>query len=159
MATATILLPLLGAVPDDTNPPELKFNNNTPVYAFDDTTDELVYWDFRCPENFSASLAAIVQCASVSGTLGSIHFGFRVMLVTPNLDTQDMDAENYLATALGSVSATTVAGALRELRAELTETALAGGDYVRVEMRRENTADTHTADVDVRAVALEYTTS
>ena len=167
MATGTILLPILGAVGDATNPPGVGFGGTVgrPYLIFDGTaTIEACHWTFRMPENFdpaSAPVAKIQWSGSTANTLVVQWTGY-VMALTADVDgaadTDSYDTENVVTDAnLG-----TTAKRIQEASLTLTNAdSVAAGDYVSFRLLRDydDTADTLTEDALLWALSLEYTTT
>lgn len=164
MATGTVLLSILGAVPDGTNPPELKFSTSRPYLAFDASTDEIVYWTFRLPANYASSPVLRIEwggSASVT-TSHTVMWGCEVMASTGDTDgALDSDSYDTINTTTDDILGTT---AKRHQSASITLTNFdsgAAGDYVALKFRRDanDAADDLNEDAWLWAVALEYTTS
>ena len=79
---------------DPTNPPGLLYEDGVPKLLFDDTVDEIVRYQFRCPDNYGSSPSLKVSYSMASATSGKVDFDCAVMAVTDG-DSQDMDTESY----------------------------------------------------------------
>jgi len=162
MATATVLLPLLGASLDETNPPGVTWTNQRPKLLFDAATDEIAYWTFRLPADYSSALTLKFQYSMASATSGNVIIACQVMAVT-DADAQDMDTDSY--DTVNTSAATAVpgtAGYLDEISLTLTNAdSAAAGDYVAVKVSRDanNASDTATGDLELWAASIEYTTA
>lgn len=164
MATGTILLPILAAVPDATNPPALLFSTSRPYFAFDATTDEIVYWTLRLPENYASAAALKVQWSGASSTTATdtVVWGCQVMAMTADTDgAMDSDSYDTANTVSDDILGTT---AKRIQEASLTLTnfdSAAAGDYVALKLYRDadNGSDDLAEDAWLWAVSLEYTTT
>lgn len=164
MATGTILLPILAAVPDATNPPALVFSTSRPYLAFDATTDEIVYWTFRLPENYASGAALKIQWSGASSTTTShtVVWGCQVMAMTADTDgAMDSDSYDTANTVSDDILGTT---AKRIQGASLTLTNFdsgAAGDYLALKFYRDadNGSDDLAEDAWLWAVSLEYTTT
>ena len=163
MATGTIILPILAATPDATDPPGLVFVNNLPKLVFDAAGSEICYWTFRMPENYASAPVIKCQYAMASATTLGVIIGVEVDNVSDG-DAQDLDAESY-GTIDNSVNLTVpgTAGYMDEISLALAngDATLAAGDLVRLKFRRDHdhADDDATGDMEVWAVSLEYTTS
>ena len=72
MATGTILLTIPPGAMDATNPPGLLFTSFHWVLAFNDATDEICYWTFRCPENFASDFVLKVRYRMDTATVNEV---------------------------------------------------------------------------------------
>jgi len=99
MATTEILLPVLGASLDATDPPGRGWTttDGTPYLAFNGTTsapDEICYWSFRLPtllDNATAPTLTIQWSNSTTNT-NNVVWQCQVSKVAPSSDTDDMTA-------------------------------------------------------------------
>jgi len=162
MATGTIPLPVESAVPDATNPPGKSYFNSKPQWLFDDTTDEILHWTFRMPENYASGLTLKCQYKMASATTNEVIVACEVMAVSDG-DAQDVDADSY-DTANTSSAATVpgTAGYLDEVSLTLTNAdSVAAGDFTAIKFRRDadNVGDDATGDMELIALSLEYTTT
>lgn len=174
MATGTILLPIGAAIIPDGSasnaaPAIQRVKSSagapTPYFlqaAFDASTDEILMWSFRMPADYASSPVLKVQYKMASATSGDVIIAGYVMAVTPG-DAQDVDADAFAT--VNTSSATTVpgtAGYLGEISLTLTNAdSVAAGDFVVVRLSRDadNGSDTATGDMEVVAVAIQYTTA
>lgn len=130
--------------------------------AFDTTTEEMCFWQFRMPSDYGSALTAKIQYKMASATSGGVAFDVSLMAVTPG-DSQDVDADAF-ATVNGGSDATVpgTAGYLDAVSITLTnEDSVAAGDFVVVRLARDvaDAADTASGDCEVVMLALEYTTA
>ncbi len=160
MATGTILLPIIAAVGDATNPPTIAFTAaNRPYLEFDGTTDELVSWHFRLPENYSSGLPIYVQYSMATATTDNIAIRTEVMAIA---DTEDVDTDNFAAIeASADDTVPGTAGNMGVVSDALGTPTVAAGDYIALRLGRENATSGVNAggDMEVWAVSLEYTTT
>ena len=166
MATGTVLLPLLAALGDPTNPPALAFQSgsNRPYLDFDATTDELIVWSFRLPENYASAAALKIQWGGVASSTvtHTVRWAVEVMALTADTD-GDPDTDSYDTSneADDDILGTT-AGRIQELSITLTNfDSGAAGDYVAIRLSRNanHANDDLAEDARLWAVSLEYTTS
>lgn len=160
MATSQINLPLLGGVRDATNPPGMSWVNARPYLLFDGTTDELITFSFRMPSDYASGLTVKWQYSMVSATANNVAIRAQVMASSDgdNIDTDSYDT--LQASSDATVPAT--AGLMDEISLALTSVdSLAAGDYISVQLGRENgtTGTNATGDMEVWAIALTYTTA
>ncbi len=167
MATGTIILPILAAVPDPTNPPGLAFTSTTnrPYLAFDGSaTIESCSWTFRMPENYaSAPVAKLQWSGSASTTVThTVQWTVYLMALTPDVDgaadTDSYDTENVVSDDILG----TTAKRIQEASLALSNAdSVAAGDYVGVRLLRDysDAADDLAEDAWLWAFSLEYTTS
>lgn len=158
MAVATKDISLFGPQ-DATNPPELAFEGNRPYLLFDGTTDELILRSFRLPDDYASGLTIKVQYSMVSATTNNVAIRTRVMATA---DGEDIDTDNYAAVeASADATVPGTAGLMDEISEALTTPTIAAGDYIALEIGRENgTSGTNaTGDMEVWAMSLEYTTT
>lgn len=160
MATGTVLLPTLGAELDDTNPPGVSFVSSRRMLLFDADTDEIIYYTFRMPQDYSSAPVLKFQYSMASATSGNVIVGCEVMAVT---DGEAVDSDSY--DTVNTSSATAVpgtAGLMDEISLSLSNAdSVAAGDYVALKIRRDadNASDTATGDLEYWGAALEYTTA
>lgn len=167
MATGTIILPILAAVPDPTNPPGLAFTSTTarPYLAFDGTAAiEACVWTFRMPTDYSSGLAAKIQWSGSSSTTTShtVQWTVYVMALTPDTDgatdSDSFDTENVVSDDILG----TTAKRIQECSLTLTNAdSVAAGDYVAIRLLRDysDAADDLTEDAWLWGLSLEYTTT
>lgn len=160
MATGTIILPILAAVPDPTNPPGLAFTAaNRPYLTFDSSTDELVVWTLNLPTNYASGLTVYCQYSMASATANNIAIRTEVMAIA---DTEDVDTDNFAAVeASADDTVPGTAGNMGVVSDALATPTLAASDYIALRFGRENaTSGTNaTGDMEVWNVWLEYTTT
>ena len=161
MATGQINLSIPPQMYDATNPPGLEFTAaGRPYLTFQDTTDELCIWTFRMPANYSSAPVAKIQYSMATATTLEVIVAVEIMAVS---DGEDVDTDSY--DTANTSAATTVpgtAGLMDEITLTLTNAdSLAAGDYVSVRFRRDanNAGDDATGDLELWAIALEYTTT
>lgn len=161
MATASILLPI-PPIFDNTAPAGLGFFNSKPRILFDDTTDEIIHWTLRMPQNYASAPVLKLQYSMASATTGNVIVACQVMAVSDGdaaaVDTDSYDTVN--TSAATAVPAT--AGYMDEISLTLTNAdSLAAGDFAALKMSRDanNASDTATGDLELVAASLEYTTT
>ncbi len=160
MATGTIILPVLSAVPDATNPPGLDFSTaSRPFLTFDGTTDELCSWSFEIPSNYASGMTIRVHYSMASATSNVVAIRTECMAIA---DGEDIDTDNFAAVEASADAAVPGTAGLSDIIADaLTTPTLAANDYLCLRFGRENgTSGTNaTGDMEVWAVSLEYTTT
>lgn len=160
MATSEIPLPILGGVKDLLDAPGFFWLNGRYCFLFDGTTDELVTWQFRMPSDYASGLTVKWQYSMVSATTGVVKIRSQVMAVS---DGENIDTHSY--DTLQASSDSTVpgaAGTMREISFALTSVdSLAAGDYISIQLGRENatTGTNASGDMEVWAISLTYTTA
>lgn len=166
MATASILLPILAANPDPTDPPayNVTTTTNRPYLAFDASTDEAVVWTFRMPENFASGLTAKIQWSGAASTTvtHTVRWAVEVMAVVPETGGA-MDSDGFATSneADDDILGTT-AKRLQEVSITLTnDDGVAPDDYVAIRLARnaDHANDDLNEDAWLWAVSLEYTTT
>ena len=167
MATGTIILPILGAIPDPTLPPELKFaaGTNRPYWAFDGTASiEKMVWTFRMPVNYASGLVAKIQWSGSASTTTSntVQWSVFVHALTADVDgaadSDSYDSENVVSDDILG----TTAKRIQECSLTLTNAdSVAAGDYVAIRLVRDysDAEDDLTEDAWLWAISLEYTTT
>lgn len=167
MATGTIILPLLSAIADPTNPPGLAFASGTgrPYLAFDGTAAiEACIWTFRMPENYASGLTAKIQWSGSASTTATdtVQWTVYVMALTPDVDgaadSDSYDVENVVSDDILG----TTAKRIQECSLALTNAdSVAAGDYVAIRILRDysDAADDLAEDAWLWGFSLEYTTS
>lgn len=168
MALGTIILPILAAVPDPTNPPALGFSttDNVPYLIFDETSDEICYWSLRLPENYATpgtTPKVQIQWSNAASDTGNVYWGCEVSAVTPNSDTQNMTSARSYGTINNVADAGVATARLQEVELALTTAnGAVAGDQVVLKFRRDASDALDTMNTDeayLWAVSLEYTTS
>lgn len=161
MATRMIALPILGALLDATNPPGITFINGRPKLLFDDSTDEIIRWQFRMPSDYASAPVLRGQFSMASATSGSVVWSARLMAVTPG-DSQDMDSDSYDSANTDTEAVPATAGYLDEFSITISNAdGVAAGDYVCLELSRDadNGSDDASGDAELWSGGLEYTTN
>ena len=167
MATGTIILPILAAIPDPTNPPAVAFasGTNRPYLAFDGSSViEACVWTFRMPADYSSGPTLKIQWSGSSSTTTShtAVWGCEVMAMTADTDgAMDSDSYDTINTVSDDILGTT-AKRIQEASLTLTNAdSLAAGDYVALKFRRDadNGSDDLNEDAWLWGLSLEYTTS
>ena len=160
MATGTIILPILGATPDPTNPPGLAFTTaGRPYLTFDGTTDELCSWTFEMPSNYASGPIIRVHYSMASATTNNVAVRTEVMATA---DGEDIDTDNYAAVEASADATVPGTAGLSDIITDALGTpTIAANDYIALRFGRENaTSGTNaTGDMEVWAVSLEYTTA
>lgn len=159
MATAEIILPILGGYRDPTNPPGVSWTD-VPYLTFDGTTDELLTWSFRIPDNYASALKVKWQYSMVSATTGVVAIRSQVgaSSVADSITSGGFD----ILEASADATVPGVAGNLAEISFSLTNVdSLAAGDNFAIRLGRENgtTGTNASGDMAVWAVSLQYTTT
>ena len=160
---ATVILPILAAVPDPTNPPGLAFTatDNIPYLAFDPATRELVYWSFRLPTDYSSGAKLQIQWSNAASDTGNCRWECQVTKVTPNSDTDDMTGTRSFHTENTASDAGVATRRLQEVEMTLSnfDSAVAN-DWVTFKFYRDAADALDTMDTDdayLWAVSFEYT--
>lgn len=172
MATGYILLPIGAAVlPDGTAnnaaPAIQRVKSSaaapTPYFlqaAMDTTTQEMMMWSFLMPGDYAS--APVIRCrykmlSATSGTFGLLVY----IAAVSDGDAQDVDAKAFAS--VNTITAVTVpgtAGFIDEITGALSNAdSLAANDFVVLRVGRDVANDTATADAELLAVTLEYTTT
>lgn len=161
MATAEIPLPILGAVRDATNPPGMGWSGAVPYLLFDGTTDELVTFSFRMPNNYASGLTVKWQYSMVSATFGNVALRSEIAASTVG---DNIASRTYAALEKSADNTVPFSGA--GTLAEITYVpvnldSLAAGDQFAMRIGRENgtTGSNAVGDMAVWAVSLTYTTT
>ncbi len=162
-ATATIILPVQAAKLPTSNAPGIDAGEGNWRLLFDDTTDESCRWQFRMPANYASGLTAKIQfsLAATAAGIDTVAFQVGVMAVTDgdaaDIVTDSFDTTNDATLALENNQ---TAGYLREISITLTNAdSLAAGDYVKIQINRDVSADDVVGDLEVVAVSIEFVTT
>ena len=164
MATGTVILPILAATPDATNPPAVAWALNRPYLAFDSATDEIIVWTLRMPADYASSPLLKIQWGGTASTTATdtVVWGCEVMALTADTDGDpDTDSYDTINTVSDDILGTT-AGRVQEASLTLTNAdSVAAGDYVALKFRRDadNGSDDLGEDARLWALSLEYTTT
>lgn len=157
MATTRLLLTPLSAEFPSSNYPALGVDGQfRPYLAFDTTTDETCYWTFIAPQGLSGALTAVITYRAATATSGTACFEVALECITDG-DATDTDAASSFAT-VNTASAATVpgtAGYIDQFSVTLTNNdSIAVGDYCRLRLNRDVSADSATGDIQVLAVEI-----
>lgn len=127
-----------------------------PYLAFDTTTDETCYWTFIAWQGIANALTAVITYRAASATSGTACFEVALECITDG-DATDTDAASSFAT-VNTASAATVpgtAGYIDQFSVTLTNNdSIAVGDYCRLRLNRDVSADSASGDIQVLAVEL-----
>jgi len=142
------------------------------VLAFDPTTDEHAFWQFRMPSDYAAggTLALIFYMgADQADNTKKVDFEVAVQAITPNSDTTGMSALDITTDGGSWVAGTTTlnyanpatAGRLLSVSIDLSSNmdSASAGDFMILGLRRDaddGTNDTAAGDAIVVAVSFEY---
>lgn len=148
----------MAAIPDGTNAPALALTAiGRPYWLFDGTTDELLLWTFRVPQDYSSAMTLKAQYSMASATTNVVALRTEVMATA---DGEDIDTDNLAAVeATADATVPGTAGLMDEISDALGTPTIAAGDYMCIRLGRENgTSGTNaTGDLELWAVTLEYT--
>lgn len=160
MATAEIILPILGGWKDVNTPPGTSWSDTVPYLTCDGTTDEMIAWAFRMPSNYASGLTVKWMFSMLSATSGVVAIRSEVVAsaigVNPATNLYDTLQKSADTTVPGT------AGNLAEISLSLTNVdSLAAGNHFAIRLGRENgvTGTNATGDMQVWAVSLIYTTT
>lgn len=157
MATTRFVFTPTAAEFPSANFPALAVDGQSrPYLAFDTTTDETCYWTFLAPQGLSGALTCVITYRAASATSGTACFEVALEAISDG-DATDTDAGSSFAT-VNTASAATVpgtAGYIDQFSVTLTNNdSIAAGDYVRLRVNRDVSADNASGDIQVLAVEL-----
>lgn len=157
MATTRLVFTPTAAEFPATNFPALAVDGQSrPYLAFDTTTDETCYWTFVAPQGLTGALSCIVTYRAASATSGTACFEVAIEAISDG-DATDTDAGASFDT-VNTASAATVpgtAGYIDQFSVTLTNNdSIAAGDYCRLRLNRDVSADSASGDIQVLAVEL-----
>lgn len=135
---------------------------NIPVsgYAFDASTEEAMFFDFRAIRYGSGNLTVDVDWYADTASTGAVMWGAQIAAITPAADTQDVETD-----ALATVATTTTTHlgttGQRLHRTAITVSSLdslAADDDVRLRISRvaANAADTLSGDAIATRITISY---
>lgn len=113
------------------------------------------------PADYSSALAAKVQYKMASATANGVAWDVRVS-ATSDGDAQDVDAQDFGSSNVGTATVPGTAGHLDEVSVTLTNAdSVAAGDFVVIRLARAtgDAGDTATGDAECLGLALTYTTA
>lgn len=159
---AALELPIRGWEKDATAPPGLGWDVSRPYLTFDAATDEIAYFTFDLPADYSSAPVLRVVWSADSATSGNVIFACEVMAYTPETDSADYATDSYdtVNTAAADSHLGTTAGRLHTHDITLTNAdSMAAEDRVTLKFRRDadNASDTLAGDVFVHGLIFEYT--
>ena len=159
MATGSIILHLSAAELDDTSPPGIGFVNSRRMLLFDTGTDEICYWSFRLPSNYSSTPVLKLQYSMTQAIAGTLQFEAAVMANSPG------DAVSIFVDSYDTVNSdsNTVPGTIHypeEISITLTNNdAMIAGDFVWIKLNRDvGVGGDAEGDAELWNVTLEYLT-
>lgn len=160
---SAVLLSILPQSVDGVNPPEFSFIAATGKWhaLFDDTTDEILYWTFRVPPDYSSAPVMKLPFCMTSAVTGTLGLRVEVMSVSPgdaaSIKTASFDTAN---TGSATVPATT-AGRLGEISINLTNNdSMAAGDQAIIKVSRNTSVGGNAVgDAELLDSTMEYTPS
>jgi hypothetical protein len=135
---------------------------NIPVsgYAFDASTEEAIFFDFRAIRYGSGNLTVDIDWYADTATTGAVMWGAQLAAITANTDTQDVetDALATVATATTTHLGTTGQRLHRTAVTVSSLDSLAADDDVRLRISRvaANAGDTMTGDTILTRVTVSY---
>lgn len=123
--------------------------------AFNDTTDETCYWTFVMPQGVTGALSAVITYRA-SAASGTAAFEVAVEAITDG-DAVDTDSASSFD-SVNTTSAATVPGTIGYIdQVSITLTnadSIAAGDYARLRLNRDVSADNAAGDLHVLTVEL-----
>jgi hypothetical protein len=164
MATVKVQLSPLAAIPASGNGAAHKVIDGTnfpvPSLAFDASTEESVYFQFRAASYGSGNLTLKIFWYADTASSGDVIFGAQIAAITPNTDTQDIETD-ALATAqtVTDTHLGTTGQRLHECSITISNLdSLAADDFVVLKLYRDADAagDTMTGDALVVDLELSY---
>ena len=130
--------------------------NARPVLLADDTTDETAYWTFVAPQGLSGALSVNIHYICANATTGTAAFQAALEAISDG-DAVDLDAGTSFDTpnaGTGTVPGTN--GYIDVISITLTnDDSIAPGDYVRLALNRDVSADSVANDLAVLLVELQ----
>lgn len=155
-----VILSLPGYL-DPSNPPAVTIGLNNIKLAFDAGTDEITYFSFPMPDDYSSTPVLKINYAATSATSGDVVWACQVMAVSSG-DSQDVDTASYAAINSATDTVPGTAGHLKSASISITNNdSLAAGDHVFLKLFRDadNASDTAAGDIELISARLEYTTA
>lgn len=148
-----------GFVPDATAHPTYGIEQNRIYISFSGSTSQTCYSHcFRVPDAFSTAIYCKIAYYMDTATSGNVEFEVSVEKITPDSDTDDMDAAEYFATANTLTDAVPTGGdsRLALCSGELTnDDSCAAGDLIRIRVKRDTTTGSNaTGECRVLWVSL-----
>ncbi len=165
MATGTIILPIHSAKISGgfiTLPARIDGGAGAWKLLFSATQTESAVWMFRMPTNYSSALVAKLIYTMASATANKVDLEVEIMALSDgeaDPDVASFDAVNEVA---GGTTVPDTAGKIDEISITCTNAdSVAANDLVIVRVNRDHddTDDTATGDLELRALTLEYTTT
>lgn len=165
MATATIAIPVLALIADGTNPPAYTHNGGRGYWAFDSSTDEIVYFGFRLPDDYSSTPALDVEWSGTASTTTAdgVAWACSVMKSTGDTDGSPVsDAYDATANVATDQILGTTAGRHQTVSISLSNfDSGAAGDLIWCKLFRDvsDAADDLGEDARLWGLAFTYTTT
>jgi hypothetical protein len=164
MATVKVPLHPRSAIPASSNGAQHKVVDGTnfpvPSLAFDATTEESVYFQFRIPNYGSGNLTLTLNWYADTASSGDVVFGAAIAAVTPNTDTQDIETKAFAtANTVTDTHLGTTGQRLHETAITISNLdSIAANDYVVLKLYRvaADAGDTMTGDALVTMAELSY---
>ena len=144
---------LLSVHKDATNPPGTAWLNGTPYLTFNDTTDQLFKVSLRMPTGTTGTIKVFFKYSMASATTNNVAIRMQVTAVTDAENITTATADTLEASSDSAVPGT--AGLTKEIEHTITnDDSVAAGDYVSIQIGRENATSGTNATGNMRLHAL-----
>lgn len=165
MATGTIILPvtapqLTGSFV--TAPARVSGGANCRCLLFSASVTESAVWQFRMPSDYASGLTAKLIYSMASATTNKVDWEVEVMALSDDEADPDTASFDTLNEISGGTTVPGTAGKVDMLDIALANAdSVSAGDLVQIRLNRDHddADDTATGDAELRALALEYTTT
>lgn len=147
---------------NSTAPTFAKAGTNFPVRSlkFDAAADEAGFWAFKMPADYVSDPRLVLIWYADTATSGVVRWGGSVAAITPNTDTQDVEADSLAAeTTADDTHLGTTAQRLHEIEIDLANLdSAAAGDMIFVRVRRvgSHASDTMAGDAQLVHIQVRY---
>ena len=131
------------------SPPQLLWSaSGAPYLAFDGTTDEFVLVKFRVPDNYASNFGVKWKYSMETATSNNVAIRMQVKAVTDGENITTATFDTLESSADDTVPGT--AGLTKEISHTITNNdSMAAGDYVEIEIGRENATSGTNASNDM----------
>lgn len=154
-------LPALAAFPPSSNYATQDTRNIIPVYDFDDTTQETMYFVFEMPRNYAnGGVTVAVSWMATSATTGTI--GWDISFARMNDANQDVDSLAFAtAQTITAANVPGTSGVIKTSNVAIANGAnmdnVAAGDWCSMRLRRDVANDNAVGDAELIGVEVKET--
>jgi hypothetical protein len=159
--TRTIILPITAAELDTSTPPTAVIAANRMHLAFNDSSNQLVYYMFTMPPDYGSALKMVVCQAADTATSGTVAWKSNFFCLTSG-DSTDVNSPSWSSANTLAFAVSGTAGYMTSGELTITNTdSLVAGDLVTFRFYRDSGSgsDTVSGTAELYGLSLTYTAS